>query len=107
MVKRLSTGTAPGEVATIARPTGEGPSHLRLWSTACTISWQSSPQIGRSLGGRDHTTVLHAVTGIQELARTDTQLVSQLQELRALFSAHLQTNLIRKQSEKYNKAKKK
>src|SRR5262249_49954325 len=38
------------------------------------LTARSLPQIGRKFGGRDHTTVRHAVRRIEELMRTDPSL---------------------------------
>lgn len=42
------------------------------------ITLKSLPHIGRQFGGRDHTTVLHAVRKIEALRRTDAALNSDL-----------------------------
>lgn len=40
-VERLIRGTRPEEVATVTRPTNDGPSHLRLWSASdCSQQWR-------------------------------------------------------------------
>src|SRR5262249_18953491 len=41
---------------------------------AKTLTLRSLPEIGRRFGGRDHTTVLHAVRKIENLVTTDTAL---------------------------------
>ena len=38
---------------------------------AKTLTMRSLPEIGRRFGGRDHTTVLHAVRKIEALSHTD------------------------------------
>lgn len=43
---------------------------------------RSLPEIGRRFGGRDHTTVLHAVRKIDELAKTDTRLADDIELLK-------------------------
>jgi len=35
---------------------------------------RSLPEIGRRFGGRDHTTVIHAVRRIEKLRQTDAEL---------------------------------
>ena len=35
------------------------------------LTTKSLPDIGRAFGGRDHTTVLHAVRKVEELMRDD------------------------------------
>lgn len=46
-----------------------------------TLTTRSLPEIGRRMGGRDHTTVLYAVRKIERLRLVDDQLESELQEL--------------------------
>ena len=43
---------------------------------------RSLPEIGRRFGGRDHTTVLHAVRKIDELAKTDARLADDIELLK-------------------------
>jgi chromosomal replication initiator protein len=45
------------------------------------LTTRSLPDIGRRFGGRDHTTVLHAVRRIEELKQTDAQLTGDLEAL--------------------------
>jgi chromosomal replication initiator protein len=52
---------------------------------AKTMTPRSLPEIGRRFGGRDHTTVLHAVRKIEELARTDTRLAEEIEALKRLI----------------------
>ena len=35
------------------------------------LTQRSLPEIGRSFGGRDHTTVIHAVKKVEELVKVD------------------------------------
>lgn len=44
---------------------------------------RSLPQIGRSFGGRDHTTVMHACAVIERLRREDTELDADIRALEA------------------------
>jgi chromosomal replication initiator protein len=46
---------------------------------------RSLPEIGRRFGGRDHTTVLHAVRKIEGLAKTDTNLNEELELLKRML----------------------
>jgi chromosomal replication initiator protein len=39
---------------------------------------RSLPEIGRRFGGRDHTTVMHAIKRIDELRTTDSELENDL-----------------------------
>ena len=45
----------------------------------------SYPSIGQELGGRDHTTVIHSCDKIKRDIKTDTLLVQEIEQLRAMF----------------------
>ncbi len=47
---------------------------------------RSLPEIGRRFGGRDHTTVLHAVRKIEGLSEGDTKMAQELELLKRLIS---------------------
>jgi chromosomal replication initiator protein len=47
---------------------------------------RSLPEIGRRFGGRDHTTVLHAVRKIEDLSGGDNTLAQELELLRRLIT---------------------
>jgi chromosomal replication initiator protein len=49
---------------------------------AKTLTLRSLPEIGRRFGGRDHTTVLHAVRKIENLVSTDTTLAEEIELLK-------------------------
>jgi len=49
---------------------------------AKTLTLRSLPEIGRRFGGRDHTTVLHAVRKIEGLVNTDTGLAQEIELLK-------------------------
>jgi chromosomal replication initiator protein len=49
---------------------------------ARTMTKRSLPEIGRKFGGRDHTTVMHAVARVEELMRHDVFLEDDVQRLR-------------------------
>jgi len=51
-----------------------------------TLTTRSLPDIGRRFGGRDHTTVLHAVRKIERLCETDPVLAARLEEIKALIA---------------------
>jgi chromosomal replication initiator protein len=51
-----------------------------------TMTPRSFPEIGRRFGGRDHTTVLHAVRKIEGLLGQDTKLSHEVELLRRLIS---------------------
>ena len=46
------------------------------------LTARSLPEIGRGFGGRDHTTVIHAIRKIEELRATDSQLNEDIEILR-------------------------
>ena len=46
---------------------------------AKTLTLRSLPEIGRRFGGRDHTTVLHAVRKIENLVHNDTALAEEIE----------------------------
>ena len=50
---------------------------LRLWREGWT-----GPEIGRRFGGRDHTTVLHAVRKIEALVSKDVALSEEVESLK-------------------------
>jgi chromosomal replication initiator protein len=49
---------------------------------AKTLTLRSLPEIGRRFGGRDHTTVLHAVRKIENLVNTDNGLAEEIELLK-------------------------
>ena len=49
------------------------------------LTSRSLPEIGRKFGGRDHTTVLHAVRRIEELKDTDPALAEDVELLRRMM----------------------
>ena len=49
---------------------------------AKTMTLRSLPEIGRRFGGRDHTTVLHAVRKIELLVANDTALAAEIESLK-------------------------
>jgi chromosomal replication initiator protein len=46
----------------------------------------SFPLIGRKLGGRDHTTVIHSCDKVKHELETDTNLAQEIEQLRAMLS---------------------
>jgi chromosomal replication initiator protein len=52
---------------------------------AKVLTPRSFPEIGKLFGGRDHTTVLHAVRKIEELAAADQMLAQELELLKRLI----------------------
>jgi chromosomal replication initiator protein len=53
---------------------------------AKVLTLRSLPEIGRRFGGRDHTTVLHAVRKIEGLSATDTGLSEELELLKRMLT---------------------
>ncbi|MBA3323997.1 MAG: chromosomal replication initiator protein DnaA [Rhodobacteraceae bacterium] len=51
------------------------------------LTSKSLPDIGRRFGGRDHTTVIHAVRKIEELRATDNQIAEDVELLRRMLEA--------------------
>jgi chromosomal replication initiator protein len=52
---------------------------------AKTMTPRSFPEIGKRFGGRDHTTVLHAVRKVEELAAGDETLAQEIELLKRLI----------------------
>jgi len=52
---------------------------------AKTLTLRSLPEIGRRFGGRDHTTVLHAVRKIENLVGNDAALADEIEVLKRLL----------------------
>ena len=48
---------------------------------------KSFPEIGEAFGGKDHTTVIHAVENVERRMKVDDQLRKQVEELVALIAA--------------------
>ncbi len=51
------------------------------------LTSKSLPEIGRKFGGRDHTTVIHAVKRIEELKLSDHQVAEDVELLRRMLEA--------------------
>lgn len=51
------------------------------------LTVRSLPEIGRLFGGRDHTTVLHAVRKMEALKDKDLKLASQIEQISAMFAS--------------------
>lgn len=56
------------------------PRHVAMF-LAKTLTTRSLPEVGRRFGGRDHTTVLHAVRKIEQIRCEDEVLNGQILEL--------------------------
>jgi chromosomal replication initiator protein len=46
----------------------------------------SFPLIGRKMGGRDHTTVIHSCEKVKEDLETDVELAQEVEQIRAMLS---------------------
>jgi chromosomal replication initiator protein len=66
----------PGRARAVARPR-----QMAMYLSK-TLTERSLPEIGRSLGGRDHTTVMHGVRRIEALRGTDDRIARDLEALR-------------------------
>jgi chromosomal replication initiator protein len=51
------------------------------------LTSRSLPEIGRKFGGRDHTTVMHAVKKVDELRQSDTNFAEDVELLRRMLEA--------------------
>lgn len=78
---RLSDLIGPKRNRTIARPR-----QIAMY-LAKQLTSRSLPEIGRRFGGRDHTTVMHAVKRIDELRAKDSQIAEDLELLRRMLEA--------------------
>ena len=54
---------------------------------AKSITSRSLPEIGRKFGGRDHTTVMHAVKKIEELKQEDNNFSDDIELLKRLIDS--------------------
>ena len=52
-----------------------------------SLTSKSLPEIGRKFGGRDHTTVMHAVKKIEELKLSDVNFNEDLELLKRLIDS--------------------
>jgi chromosomal replication initiator protein len=78
---RMSDMIGPKRHRTIARPR-----QMAMYLSKQLTS-RSLPEIGRRFGGRDHTTVMHAVRRIDELKAVDNQIAEDLELLRRMLEA--------------------
>jgi chromosomal replication initiator protein len=51
------------------------------------LTTRSLPEIGRKFGGRDHTTVMHAVRKIEELRALDRSFAEDIDLLRRMIES--------------------
>ena len=76
---RLSDMHSPRRARAVARPR-----QVAMY-LAKQLTSRSLPEIGRKFGGRDHTTVMHAVRKIEELRAADSSLSEDLDMLRRML----------------------
>ncbi|MFN3590694.1 MAG: chromosomal replication initiator protein DnaA [Thermaurantiacus sp.] len=78
---KLSDLVSPRRAREVARPR-----QVAMY-LAKQLTPRSYPEIGRRFGGRDHTTVLHAVKRIEELRANDHELDRDIQHLRRVLDS--------------------
>jgi len=78
---RLSDMLSPRRARAVARPR-----QVAMFLSK-TLTSKSLPEIGRRFGGRDHTTVIHAVRKIEELKAIDNQIAEDVELLRRMLEA--------------------
>ncbi len=78
---RMSDLLSPRRARAIARPR-----QVAMFLSK-TLTSKSLPDIGRRFGGRDHTTVIHAVKKVEELKMTDSQIAEDVELLRRMLEA--------------------
>jgi chromosomal replication initiator protein len=78
---RLSEMTSERRARAVARPR-----QIAMY-LAKQLTTRSLPEIGRKFGGRDHTTVMHAVRKIEELTLSDRALAEDVELLRRMLQA--------------------
>jgi chromosomal replication initiator protein len=76
---RLGEMTSDRRARAVARPR-----QVAMY-LAKQLTTRSLPEIGRKFGGRDHTTVMHAVRKIEELKGTDPSLAEDVELLRRML----------------------
>jgi chromosomal replication initiator protein len=78
---RLADMSSPRRARNIARPRQVAMYLAKL------LTSRSLPEIGRKFGGRDHTTVIHAVRRIEELQQVDSALAEDINLLRRMLQS--------------------
>jgi len=76
---RFSEMTSARRARSVARPR-----QVAMY-LAKQLTTRSLPEIGRKFGGRDHTTVMHAVRKIEELKLSDRALAEDVELLRRML----------------------
>ncbi|HUG62920.1 MAG TPA: chromosomal replication initiator protein DnaA, partial [Methylomirabilota bacterium] len=62
------------------------PRHIAMYMSK-SLTPRSLPEIGRRFGGRDHTTVLHAVRRVEECLKSDQNLAQEIEALKRMLEA--------------------
>ncbi|MCF6273490.1 MAG: chromosomal replication initiator protein DnaA [Rhodobacteraceae bacterium] len=78
---RISDLLSPRRARAVARPR-----QVAMFLSKSLTS-KSLPEIGRKFGGRDHTTVIHAVKRVEEMRQTDSQIADDVEILRRTLEA--------------------
>lgn len=78
---RLTDILSPRRARSVARP------RQVAMFLAKRLTSKSLPEIGRRFGGRDHTTVIHAVKKVEELRSIDNQIAEDVELLRRMLEA--------------------
>ncbi len=78
---RMSDLLSPRRARAVARPR-----QVAMFLSKMLTS-KSLPDIGRRFGGRDHTTVIHAVKRVEELKMSDHQIAEDVEILRRMLEA--------------------
>ncbi len=78
---RMTDMLSPRRARSVARPR-----QVAMFLSK-TLTSKSLPEIGRRFGGRDHTTVIHAVRKVEELRVTDSQINEDVELLRRMLEA--------------------
>lgn len=78
---RMTDMLSPRRARSVARPR-----QVAMFLSKMLTS-KSLPEIGRRFGGRDHTTVIHAVKKIEELKSIDNQIAEDVELLRRMLEA--------------------
>ncbi len=76
---RLSDMSSPRRARNVARPR-----QVAMY-LAKQLTTRSLPEIGRRFGGRDHTTVMHAVSRVAELMQQDSTFAEDVELLRRML----------------------
>ena len=76
---RLADMSSPRRARAVARPR-----QVAMY-LAKHLTSRSLPEIGRKFGGRDHTTVMHAIRKIEELSASDSILAEDVRLIRRVL----------------------